>query len=84
MPHIFATSSTDSTLRIWNIHGAPAPDIPQRVKSENFPMADADEGTECVAVIAGHGYGHRERAIDCVSEVSFFFSLLTLGMASET
>jgi hypothetical protein len=32
-------------------------------------MGDADEGTECVAILAGEGYGHQSKVIGCVSRV---------------
>lgn len=31
-------------------------------------MGDADEGTECFAILAGEGMGHRAKVISCVSE----------------
>jgi hypothetical protein len=68
MPHIVATASTDGTTRLWNIHGAPPPPIPPEERSENYPMGDADEGTECLAILGGQWYGHREKVVHCVSE----------------
>jgi len=67
-PHIFATASGDKTTRIWNICGSPPPAFgPDELPSENYPMGDADEGTECVAILAGEGYGHQSKVIGCVS-----------------
>lgn len=67
-PHIFATASGDKTTRIWNICGSPSPTFgPDDLPSENYPMGDADEGTECVAILAGEGYGHQSKVIGCVS-----------------
>ncbi|ODO00736.1 hypothetical protein L198_03062 [Cryptococcus wingfieldii CBS 7118] len=66
-PHILASSSADRTTRVWNILGADAPhNIPIEELSQNYPMADADEGTCVVAVIAGEGKGgHQSYVVHC-------------------
>ncbi|WVQ96119.1 hypothetical protein IAU59_003221 [Kwoniella sp. CBS 9459] len=60
-PHIIASTSYDKTVRIWNIRGADAPSFPPDERpEENYPMADADEGTCVVAILVGEGHGgHR-------------------------
>jgi hypothetical protein len=30
-------------------------------------MGDADEGTECFAILVGEGFGHKAKVISCVS-----------------
>ncbi|WVQ75114.1 hypothetical protein IAR50_004723 [Cryptococcus sp. DSM 104548] len=66
-PHILASASADRTTRIWNILGADLPrNIPLNQQSHNYPMADADEGTCVVAVIAGEGKGgHQSYVVHC-------------------
>lgn len=67
-PHILASGSEDRTIRIWNILGGDVECKDGEILSENFPQADADEGTCLVAVLAGEGYGgHRAQVCDLVS-----------------
>ena len=60
LPHILASGSRDDTIRIWNLFGHEAAQGPES-KSENYAMADADEGNYIVAVLRGQWPGgHRD------------------------
>jgi hypothetical protein len=69
-PHILASGSDDTTVRIWNIFGGELEEQPKDslLQSQNFPQADADEGTVLLAVLCGSGIGGHKAAIcDIVS-----------------
>jgi polycomb protein EED len=60
-PHILASSSTDRTIRIWNIYGTDVEreEGDDEPLSENFPQGDADEGHCVLAILAGDKAGHK-------------------------
>jgi hypothetical protein len=57
----------DRTIRIWNTYGT---DLGYRKlwASDNFPMADADEGSHIIAVLANWRWGHRAEVDALVSQ----------------
>nr|XP_018260177.1 uncharacterized protein I303_07094 [Kwoniella dejecticola CBS 10117]OBR82335.1 hypothetical protein I303_07094 [Kwoniella dejecticola CBS 10117] len=65
-PHIIASTSYDTSTRIWNILGSDVPPLlPGERYNENFPMGDADEGNCLVAILVGEGRGgHRGYVAD--------------------
>ncbi|KAK4683866.1 hypothetical protein P7C73_g6350, partial [Tremellales sp. Uapishka_1] len=66
-PHVFASSSKDKSIRLWNFLGRDPAPSPSSKLSENYPQGMAEEGDVIIAILAGDGSGGHQSDVISVA-----------------